>query len=120
MGFGIHIRFLITGCTRYRNHFISGELFVKPRDKDINMFHSGSEAIVEDLLDGGGVVFKRGGGRSLGFIKGVEGVAICDSLTGSMKEGAHFTIICAGTRFRLLDALPGKGNIIPFMCCTSG
>ena len=120
MGLGIHIRFLITGCTGYRNHFISGELFVKPRDKEINRLHSGSETIVEDFLDGGGVVFRRGGGRSMGFIKGMECVAICDSLAGSMKEGAHFTIICAGTRFKLLDTLPGKCNIIPFVSCTSG
>ena len=82
------------------------------------MFHSECEAIVEDLLDGGGVIFKCGSGRSLGFIKGMECVAICDSLAGGMKEGAHFAIICASTRFSLLDALPCKGNIIPFTSCT--
>ena len=49
------------------------------------MFHSGSNAIVEDLLDGGGVVFKCGSRRSLRFIKGLECVAICDGLAGSME-----------------------------------
>ena len=56
------------------------------------MFHSGSEAIVEDLLDGGGVIFKCGSGRSMGFIKGIECVAMSDSLAGGMKEGACFLI----------------------------
>ena len=86
MWLGIHVCLLVNGGTCYRDDFVAAELFIKPGYKHVNVLDPGCKAIIEDLLDGGGIVIEGGSRGLLRFIEALKCVAIADRHPCRLEE----------------------------------